>query len=156
MNETLIEQLMYLKNAPLEALLAHYREVYGQQAPATRNKVAIWRKIAYRMQEIEYGGLSTTTQARINELIDQYDPVNNKSLRPEEASKDEAPKKRPSRDRRLPIPGTIITKEYKGKKLEVKILASGFEHCGKIYKTLTAIAQQVTGSHWNGYLFFNL
>ena len=77
-------------------------------------------------------------------------------VRPEETSEEIPPKKRPSRDRRLPIPGTIITKEYKGKVLEVKILEAGFEYCGKIYKTLTAIAKDVTGAHWNGYLFFNL
>ena len=47
-------------------------------------------------------------------------------------------------------------KEYKGKNLEVKILESGFEYRGKVYKTLTAIAKDVTGAHWNGYLFFNL
>ena len=156
MKETIVEQIMNLKTKSLDDLKAKYEELFkGEKAPSN-NKTYLWRKIAYRIQEIELGGLSTATQERIGELIDRYDPVNNKSLRPEETSEEIPPKKRPSRDRRLPIPGTIITKEYKGKVLEVKILEAGFEYCGKIYKTLTAIAKDVTGAHWNGYLFFNL
>jgi hypothetical protein len=50
----------------------------------------------------------------------------------------------------------VITKEYKGTNYEVKVLEKGFEYKGKIYKTLSAIAKEVTGAHWNGYLFFNL
>ena|SRR5665213_1444055 len=156
MNETIVEQIMTLKNQPLDELKAKYEEVFKGEKPTSNNRVYLWRKIAYRLQEIELGGLSTATQARIGELIDRYDPVNNKTLRPEETSQEISPKKRLSRDRRLPIPGTLITKEYKGKKLEIKILEAGFEYCGKVYKTLTAIAKEVTGAHWNGYLFFNL
>ena len=58
------------------------------------------------------------------------------------------------RDTRLPIPGAIIRKEYKGKVLEVKVLEKGFEFEGQAYKTLSAVAKKVTGDHWNGYLFF--
>jgi hypothetical protein len=77
-------------------------------------------------------------------------------LRPEGNSGEPAPKKGLARDRRLPIPGTLITKEYKGKIIEIKILETGFEYGGKIYKTLTSVAKEVTGAHWNGYLFFNI
>lgn len=156
MKETIVEQIMTLKNQSLEQLKAKYEEIFKGEKPTSNNKTYLWRKIAYRIQEIELGGLSTAIHARIGELIDRYDPVNNTTLRPEEASQEETLKKRPSRDRRLPIPGTIITKEYKGKNLEIKIQEAGFEYCGKIYKTLTAIAKEVTGAHWNGYLFFNL
>ncbi len=156
MKETIVEQIMNLKNQSLEQLKAKYEEVFKGEKPTSNNKTYLWRKIAYRIQEIEYGGLSTDSQARINELINQYDPVNNKALRPEENSQEINPKKKLSRDRRLPIPGTVITKEYKGKTLEVKTLETGFEYCGKAYKTLTAIAKEVTGAHWNGYLFFKV
>ena len=59
-------------------------------------------------------------------------------------------------DDRLPMPGTIITREYKGQMLQVRVLAKGFEYAGEVYKSLSAVAKAVTGSHCNGYAFFRL
>jgi Protein of unknown function (DUF2924) len=59
-------------------------------------------------------------------------------------------------DKRLPTPGTTITREYRGDRLEVKVLATGFEYEGEVYKSLSAVAKAVTGQHWNGYYFFGL
>jgi len=152
MAETNLTQIMELKEKSLGELKAKYEELFlGQKAPSN-NKVFLWRKIAYRIQELEYGNISTEAQSKIQQLIQQLDPINNKSLRP-----DNVVEKQPkSRDKRLPIPGTVIIKEYKGVKLEVKVLESGFEYTNKAYKSLSAIAKEVTGAHWNGYLFFNL
>ena len=147
----LIEQIMALEDASLEVLKAQYCALFGKESPCSNNKVFLWRKIAYRLQEIEYGGLSADTQGRISELIERYDPVNNKILRPQNAS---AKEKSSERDTRLPIPGAIIRKEYKGKVLEVKVLEKGFEYQSQVYRTLSAVAKVVTGDHWNGYLFF--
>ena len=60
------------------------------------------------------------------------------------------------RDSRLPMPGAIITRRYKGHEIIVKVLEDGLEYQGRAYQSLTAIADEVTGSHWNGYLFFGL
>ena len=155
MEETKLAEILELKTKSLEELKAKYQEVFGQE-PATNNKVFLWRKIAYRMQEIEHGGVFVETQGKIQELIIKYDPVNNKSLRPDNASDNQAKNARLSRDKRLPIPGTVVTKEYKGIMLQVKILERGFEYNGKVYKSLTAIAKEVTGAHWNGFLFFRI
>ncbi len=156
MEETLLTRIMELKNKPLEELRAQYAELFKSKA-TSNNRGYLWRKLAYKLQEIACGGLSEETQGRINELIERYDPVNNKTLRPEGSADENKKKKSPSsHDRRLPIPGTVITKEYKGKSLSVKVLLGGFEFKGKTYKSLTAIAKEVTGAHWNGYLFFNL
>ena len=106
------------------------------------------------MQEIEYGGLSSEAKAKLETLIEKYDPVNNKSLRPKATNPEPGRRKHPSRDRRLPIPGAMIKKEYKGRPLEIKVLEKGFEYEGKIYRSLSAIAKAITGIHWNGYLFF--
>ena len=152
MAETNLTQIMELKEKTLEELKAKYEELFpGQKAPSN-NKVFLWRKIAYRIQELEHGNISTEAQSKIQQLIQQLDPINNKSLRP-----DNVVEKQPkSRDKRLPIPGTVLIKEYKGIKLEIKVLESGFEYANKAYKSLSAIAKEVTGAHWNGYLFFNL
>ena len=58
-------------------------------------------------------------------------------------------------DRRLPPPGTYLEREYKGRRIIVKILPDGFEFDGHIYRSLSAIASEVAGTKWNGYLFFN-
>jgi len=62
----------------------------------------------------------------------------------------------PSHDARLPLPGTLLVREYKGRDIVVKVLDGGFEFEDRRYKSLSAIAREVTGSKWNGYLFFGL
>jgi len=156
MTGTNLSQIMELRKNSLDELKTKYEGLFpGQKAPSN-NKIFMWRKIAYRIQELEYGGISSETQSKIQQLIQQYDPINNKTLRPDNIHENQPKKSGISRDKRLPIPGTVITKEYKGISLQVKVLKSGFEYNSKIYKTLTAIAKEVTGAHWNGYLFFNL
>ena len=150
MQDNVIVQIMALKEAPLNALQKKYGELYGKEA-LSNNRTYLWRRIAYRLQELEYGGLSKKAQKRLKELIELYDPINNRTLRSKSI------KKRPDfRDERLPIPGTVIVKNYKGKKLEVKVLEKGFEYNNKIYRTLTRLAREITGSHWSGYEFFNI
>ena len=95
-------------------------------------------------------GLSDEAKARLDEFITAYDPINNKALRQNGAGETKI------RDRRLPIPGTVISKVYKGTIIDVKVLDKGFEYDGKAYRSLSAIAGAVTGQHWNGYLFFGL
>ncbi len=156
MAEIKLTGIMELKEKTLDELQAKHQELFPGQPAPSNNKVYLWRKIAYRLQELEYGGISTEAQSKIQELIQQYDPIDNKTLRPDNALEERPKKTKLSRDKRLPISGTVIIKEYKGIKIEIKILESGFEYHNKVYKSLTAIAKDVTGAHWNGYLFFNL
>ena len=156
MEQTKLAEIMELKDKPLLELKAIYKEVYGSETVPSSNKIYLWRKIAYKLQEIEHGGISGQAQGKIEEFIQKYDPVNNKALRPDSNSGNNGREVKLSRDKRLPIPGTIITKEYKGTTLEVKVLEKTFEYNNKQYRSLTAIAKEVTGAHWNGYLFFGL
>ena len=147
-----MNEIMALKNASTEELQKRYKELYGEDATGT-HKTYLWRKIAYKLQELECGGLSSKAKHRLKELIAEYDPINNKALRPDNPVISQTV---PGKDKRIPIPGTAITKEYKGSNYQVKVLEKGFEYNTKIYKTLSAIAKEITGAHWNGYLFFNL
>ena len=61
-----------------------------------------------------------------------------------------------SLDRRLPAPGSILRRHYKGREIIVRVLADGFEFEGRIYRSLSAIARELTGTKWNGFLFFDL
>jgi len=171
MKDTILAQIMGLKGLSTEELQKKYEELYDGEKTPSNNKIYLWRKLAFRIQELEYGstrspeagnsslarhlgGLSEEAQSRVNELTEEYDPVNNKALRLDDIVKDT--QKIHSRDRRLPIPGTIITKEYKGNSIQVKVLNRGFEYKNKVYRSLTALAKDITGCHWSGYDFFNL
>ena len=59
-------------------------------------------------------------------------------------------------DNRLPMPGQELMREYKGQTFLVRVLQKGFELEGKVYKSLSAVAKKITGTHCNGYLFFRL
>jgi hypothetical protein len=61
---------------------------------------------------------------------------------------------RPPADSRLPPPGTILTRPYKGQPLQVRVLPGGFEYEGQVYRSLSAVAKHITGAHCNGFLFF--
>ena len=154
--ENLAAQIAGLKTQTLAQLQSQFEELFGKKADSP-NEVFLQRKIAYRLQERELGGLSRKAKAKITELIEKYDPVNNKTLRPKMTTGGREFKNLPSmRDKRLPIPGTTIRKKYKGKEIEVRVLEKGFEYDGKFYRSLSGITLVVTGSNWNGYDFFDV
>lgn len=152
MEEAKLTEVMSLKSKSLSEIKTKHPVLFAQ-IPTTNNKVFLLRNIAYKLQEQEQGGLSIKAREKVKVLIKNFDPINNKALRPDKPIAIEQPS---LKDRRLPIPGTVITKEYKGANYQIKVLERGFEYNGKIFKTLSAIAKEITGAHWNGYLFFNL
>jgi hypothetical protein len=94
-------------------------------------------------------------------LTAKFEPKRKRMESRRSVSKVKVPRKREARpvgttDPRLPKAGTTITKKYKGKTINVKVLDRGFAYDGKQYRSLSAVAKQVTGSIWNGYLFFGL
>ena len=153
MREDILNQVLALKDMKNDELLAKYIEIFDGQRPSINNAEYLRKKISYRIQEIAHGGLSNAAKTRLEQLITVYDPINNRLLR---KMKDKASAVKIRRDRRLPIPGSIITKIYKGTVIKVKVLEKGFEYDDKIYRTLSRVANAITGDHWNGYLFFSL
>jgi len=156
MKEAINIKIADLKHKAIPELQKNFEALFDDQKASSNNKVYLVRRIAYRLQELEYGGLSQKAQNRLKELIAFYDPVNNKAIRPKVGVETQTKTKTRGRDIRLPIPGTIIIKVYRGKKHQIKVLEDGFEYEGKIYKHLTAVAEKITSAHWNGYNFFNL
>ena len=154
MDTWVFAEIVKLKALNTRDLQKKYEEVFGGEKPLTTNRIYLWRRIAHRMQEQAYGGLSQEAQDRVKALITEYDPVNNKTLRPQKPSREV--NKDWVRDPRLPIPGTTIIKDYKGTRIEVKVLERGFEYNSVVYPTLSSIAKAITGDHWNGYAFFRV
>ena len=135
-----------------------YRALFGEET-RSGNRQWLIRRIAWREQAVREGGLTERAKARAQELARDEDlrvrppttaePSAGAGLRTLEGRVS-------TRDPRLPIPGTVLTRSYKGKDYHVTVLKDGFEYEGKIYKSLTAIADAITGTHWNGHLFFGL
>jgi hypothetical protein len=150
------EQLAALPRLSVRKLQARYAEVFGD-ATTARNKTWLVRRIAWKLQANVEGGLSERALARAQELAAGAELRSNRPApaAPVPATKTIAPATSPA-DPRLPPPGSTIARTYKGQRLQVRVLASGFEYAGVVYPSLSAIAKAITGSHCNGFLFFGL
>ena len=134
-------------------LREEYQRVFGEEA-RSRNRVWLWRRIAWRIQELEYGGLSERAKARLEELM----PDAELALRtpPGRVSAGARAASGPVRDKRVPRPGTVLLRAYKGQRLVVAVTKDGFEYDGRPFRSLSAVAREITGTHWNGLMFFGL
>ncbi len=104
------------------------------------------------MQANAEGDLSERARQRAAELADDAEV---RTTPPKDFTPSPVPKPG-SHDSRLPAPGTSIVRQYKDREIEVRVLENGFEWEGDRYKSLSAVAKAVTGSHCNGFRFFNL
>ncbi|MDP3938549.1 MAG: DUF2924 domain-containing protein [Deltaproteobacteria bacterium] len=140
-------------------LRAKYREVFGEE-PRSRNKTFLWRRIAWRIQASDEGDLSERARRRAAELANDADV----RVRPPRGAFEEDPLPAcdpppalpRQRDARLPAPGTLLTRAYRGSTIRVTVLGHGFEYERRVYRSLTAVTREVTGAHWNGFQFFGL
>jgi Protein of unknown function (DUF2924) len=141
-------------------LRAKYAAVFGE-ATATGNRTWLVRRIAWRIQALAEGDLSERARARAAELARDADlrttaPKHRAVPAAEAASRTVTREAGFAGDGRLPPPGGVLTRKYKGQSVQVKVLSGGFEYAGEVYASLSAVAKAVTGSHCNGYLFFRL
>jgi DUF2924 family protein len=150
MDDTVQTQIAALWRMQTAELRARYREVFGDES-TTAHKQHLVRRIAWRLQAQAHGDLSERARRRALEVADDADL---RSTVP--ASFLEKPPRRSLMDRRLPAPGTLLTRFYQGRTIEVKVLADGFECDGVRYKSLSAVARAATGTRWNGLVFFGL
>ncbi len=153
MSETIHQQLKHLQRLSAKELRQRYGEVFGDEA-RTWNRTWLVRRLAWRLQSLAEGGLSERAKKRAAELANDADlrltpPV---ARVPDVATV--AVERLVDQDDRLPPPGTILTRSYKGSTIRVQVLEKGFAYEGELYKSLSAVAKAVTGSHCNGFLFF--
>ncbi len=146
-------QIARLQKMSVAELREEWKRLYNGEEPRVSNRVWLWKRLAWRVQELEYGGLSDAALKRLEELMPTAElalrnPPGNKQPRP-------APIE-PVRDKRIPPPGTVLLRRYKGQAITVEVLANGFEWEGRQFRSLSAVAKEVTGSHLNGVRFFHL
>jgi len=160
MTDDLRQAIGELEGMAVAGLRERYAEVFGEPT-RSGNRRWLVRRIAWRLQAQEEGGLSERARRRAAELGRDADI----RLRPPEWVNAAPPpgdlrtasgRLCAKRDDRLPAPGTVLTRRYKGREHRVTVLPGGFEYEGRAFKSLSAVAHAITGSHWNGMLFFGL
>lgn len=147
-----------LKRMTVKQLRGRYIEVFGE-ATRTGNKDWLWKRIAWRMQANAEGGLTERARRRAEELANDADlRVRRPPERPAPSPASTTSKAKVHFGDRAGalMPGTVLTRSYKGRTITVTVLDNGFEFEGDVYRSLSAIAKVITGSHWNGNYFFGV
>ena len=137
----MLGRLAALKDTPTAELKQQWRELFGKEPPAF-NRPYLVSRLAYRIQELAYGGLKPETRARLEALGEQLGGGN-------------VVLRRIRADNR-PLAGTRLLREWHGVEHTIIVLADGFDWEGRPYKSLSAIARAITGTRWNGWTFFGL
>ncbi len=141
---TILSQVAALGRMSEHDLREQWRALFGSEPPAYRPSVLV-RRLAHRVQELKWGGLQADTRRRIDE-------------RRVTLGLDDSAFKATTRKRQsdAPVPGTRFVREWNETRHEVTVTRDGYEYQGRNYRSLTAIAKAITGTHWNGRAFFGL
>jgi hypothetical protein len=139
MTDPVLAQLAALKGATANVLRDKWRALFDTEPPPY-NRRFLESRLAYRIQELAYGGLKKETVERLRVLAKQYDGKTRSKTRPD----------------RLPIAGTRLVREWQGVQHCVTVRGDDFEFEGRPYKSLSAIAREITKVRWNGWVFFGL
>ncbi len=141
MNDSVLAQLAALPGKSPGELRRLWRELYDREPPPYAKPFLI-KRLAYRIQELAFGGLSARTEAKLKKLVEDE----------KRRLKGHVPRRK--RDR--PVVGTRLIREWQGVEHSVTVLDEGFEYQGRRYRSLSAVARAITGSRWNGWMFFAL
>jgi hypothetical protein len=158
MDSKIAKEVARLPHMTPEKLRRRYAQVFGEPT-RTGNKAWLIKRIAWRLQALAEGDLSERARNRARELACDADlrlspPQPTRSRSQAAAELIAIPAHRS--DPRLPPPGSILVRKYKGQSVQVKVLHQGFEYRGTTFESLSAVAKVITGTHWNGMLFFRL
>ena len=134
-------RLAALKSTPTPELKQQWRELFDREPPAF-NRRYLESRLAYRIQELAYGGLKPETIKRLEALGEQLDGGNITLRRIRTDNK--------------PIAGTRLIREWQGVEHCVTVLQDGYEWQGRSYQSLSSVARAITGTRWNGWTFFGL
>ena len=141
-HDSIPARLAALKTTPTPELKRQWRELFDSEPPAFSRRY-LESRLAYRIQELTHGGLKPETVRRLEALGEQLDggKIATRGIRA---------------DRDRPITGTRLLREWQGVEQIVTVTADGFEWQGRPYRSLSAIARAITGTRWNGWVFFGL
>ena len=140
-DKTVLARLAALKAMSVKDLKAEWEKLIGSAAP-NNSRTFLEIRIAYRIQELTYGGPDRETRRMLDLLADEVEGV--------------ARRKNQIADPRNPVVGTRLIREWDAVEHTVIVLKDGFDLQGRKFKSLSAVARAITGTRWNGYRFFGL
>ena len=140
-HEPILARLAALKNMTVNELKAEWQALFDAPAP-NNSRTFLESRLAYRIQELTYGGPDKQTRRLLDLLADEVEGT--------------LTRKAQIADPRNPVVGTKLIREWDGITHTVTVLKEGFEWGGQRYKSLSAVARAITGTRWNGYRFFGL
>lgn len=140
--EPMIGRLAALPGMTMAELQATWRELNTSEPPRY-NRRNLESRLAYRIQELAYGGLKAETRRRLEALAEEFEGENTAA-------------KRASAPEQNLLVGTRLLREWQGIEHTVTVLDSGFEWEGRPYGSLSSVARAITGTRWNGPMFFGL
>jgi hypothetical protein len=153
-----MSRLVQMSTADLRTL---YREMFSSDVQGGNPEFAR-RRIAWRVQAEQEGGLPESARQHALAIAREI-PARLRLSENVKRQQRGVPLERTvsvhvisDHDSRLPMPGSLIVKAYKGRNLSVRVLTSGFEYEGKKFTSLSAIAREITRTRWNGFSFFGL
>jgi hypothetical protein len=151
-SQSILREIEGLQGQTVAKLREKYREVLGEDSRSNHKQYLV-RRIAWWLQAEAEGGLSERARRRAEELARDADL---RLVRPHHGHPSQSTRRDLSRDPRLPAPGAVLTRSFRGRLISVEILEHGFRHEGCVYRSLSAIARRVSGTAWNGFSFFGL
>jgi hypothetical protein len=140
LTNTVLARLAELKTLPIPQLKQQWRDLFDTEPPPF-NRRFLESRLAYRIQELAYGGLKPETIQRLEALAEDLE-----SDQPGQ----------PRRSAGRPFSGTQLVRDWQGTEHRVTVVDGGFEYRGRPFKSLSAIARAITGTRWNGWTFFGL
>jgi hypothetical protein len=155
----LLMEMESLRRASMADLRKKYQEVFREQTRC-KHREHLFRRIAWRLQALAEGDLSERARARAHQIAQDGDL---RIIAPRgfltvggEHVQTTGDRNRREQDRRLPLPGALLTREWKGRTPLVEVLPKGFRYENRHYSSLSGIATAITGTRWNGLAFFGL
>ena len=141
---TVLRQVAALERMAPDQVKDTWRTLYGTEPPAYTTEF-MKKRLAFRLQELAFGGIGATAKARLNAVLEEYgyDEIGARA-------------KKFKRKQEAPVPGTRLLREWHGEIYEVVVMRGGYNYMGRNYKSLSAIAKAITGTQWNGCAFFGL
>jgi len=148
MKDSVIAQIVGLKTLDHNELCSLWKILYGKEPPAY-NRTFLVSRLAYRIQELAYGGLRDDTRTKMRDVLGSsgFNEIGGRR-KPQQS--------RAGARKDMPVAGTRLVRDWNGRRYEVIAVPGGFEYDGRLYRSLSAIAKAITGTHWNGKLFFGI
>jgi hypothetical protein len=154
------KELAALQQMTVNQLREKYLEIFGEPTNS-RHKQWLIKRTIWRMQANAEGDLPERARRRALEIANDADlrrrpPSNPKPTKTGGEQIVVVTRMLQQQEGRVPLPGGSIVRDYKGQQLEVFVRENGFEYAGELFKSLSAVAKHITGSHCNGFHFFRL